>query len=173
MSWKKLQPLEDETLLAGGVDLNLGAEWFYNPTYLVDRRAAVDGADEIVRADDLDEPLWLIVRRLDGQPARDWRHLQRIKNQLAGEDREALELFPDERRLVDVSNVTHLWVLRRGQRIPFGFQQRVVQDSGARPDVVQRPLDDDGDATVRVRTPGRNEPCHCGSGKKFKRCCGS
>jgi uncharacterized protein len=27
--------------------------------------------------------------------------------------------------------------------------------------------------TVRVAPPpGRNEPCHCGSGKKFKKCCG-
>ncbi len=25
----------------------------------------------------------------------------------------------------------------------------------------------------RVATPGRNEPCPCGSGKKFKRCCGA
>ncbi len=22
-----------------------------------------------------------------------------------------------------------------------------------------------------VRRPGRNEPCHCGSGKKYKHCC--
>ena len=27
--------------------------------------------------------------------------------------------------------------------------------------------------TVRVPPPpGRNDPCHCGSGKKFKKCCG-
>lgn len=26
------------------------------------------------------------------------------------------------------------------------------------------------DLTV-ARTPGRNEPCHCGSGKKYKGCC--
>ena len=26
---------------------------------------------------------------------------------------------------------------------------------------------------VRVaKTPGRNEPCSCGSGKKYKQCCG-
>jgi preprotein translocase subunit SecA len=32
-------------------------------------------------------------------------------------------------------------------------------------DVVQQP--------VRVeKTPGRNEPCYCGSGKKFKHCHG-
>lgn len=23
-----------------------------------------------------------------------------------------------------------------------------------------------------VKPPGRNEPCRCGSGKKFKKCCG-
>jgi hypothetical protein len=22
-----------------------------------------------------------------------------------------------------------------------------------------------------TRTPGRNEPCHCGSGRKYKQCC--
>ena len=32
-----------------------------------------------------------------------------------------------------------------------------------------------GDSTVRRTTPkiGRNDPCPCGSGKKFKQCCGS
>jgi uncharacterized protein YchJ len=24
---------------------------------------------------------------------------------------------------------------------------------------------------IRGNMPGRNEPCHCGSGKKFKKCC--
>jgi hypothetical protein len=29
--------------------------------------------------------------------------------------------------------------------------------------------------TVRKgqQPPGRNDPCHCGSGKKFKKCCGA
>ena len=28
-------------------------------------------------------------------------------------------------------------------------------------------------ATVKVdKTPARNEPCSCGSGKKYKKCCG-
>ena len=26
---------------------------------------------------------------------------------------------------------------------------------------------------IRHRTTGRNEPCPCGSGKKFKKCCGT
>lgn len=31
----------------------------------------------------------------------------------------------------------------------------------------------DGETALQpVKKPGRNEPCHCGSGKKFKQCCG-
>jgi hypothetical protein len=26
-------------------------------------------------------------------------------------------------------------------------------------------------AEARAQRPGRNEPCHCGSGKKYKHCC--
>jgi uncharacterized protein YecA (UPF0149 family) len=25
---------------------------------------------------------------------------------------------------------------------------------------------------IKVGTPGRNDPCECGSGKKYKKCCG-
>ncbi len=35
-----------------------------------------------------------------------------------------------------------------------------------------RILDRIVDTTIRVeKKPGRNEPCHCGSGKKYKKCC--
>ena len=35
-----------------------------------------------------------------------------------------------------------------------------------------RILDRIVDTTVRVeKKPGRNELCHCGSGKKYKKCC--
>ncbi|MAD46193.1 MAG: zinc chelation protein SecC [Oceanospirillaceae bacterium] len=30
----------------------------------------------------------------------------------------------------------------------------------------------DGKADIRRWAPGRNDPCPCGSGKKFKKCCG-
>jgi uncharacterized protein len=26
---------------------------------------------------------------------------------------------------------------------------------------------------IREETPGRNDPCSCGSGKKYKKCCGT
>lgn len=28
-----------------------------------------------------------------------------------------------------------------------------------------------GDPIVNSPQPGRNDPCHCGSGRKFKKCC--
>lgn len=70
----------------------------------------------------------LSIRRHDGQPAKNWRHFQQIKNQLVGPLHEAVELFPSETRLVDTNNEYHLWVhADPGFRFPLGFQNpRVV-----------------------------------------------
>jgi hypothetical protein len=87
----------------------------------------------------------LSIRRRDRQAARDWRDFQLIKNQLAGENAEAVELYPDEARLVDTANQYHLWCLPPGRRFPFGFEQRLVLDAGQTaawvPGARQRPLD--------------------------------
>ena len=43
---------------------------------------------------------------------------------------------------------------------------------------VAKPIETAGDGTLGKRpvsvkkTPGRNDPCPCGSGKKYKHCCG-
>lgn len=58
----------------------------------------------------------------------DWRDFQRIKNELCGEDREAIEIYPAERRLVDESNEYHLWVMPEGIDVGWGFEQRSVAD---------------------------------------------
>jgi len=39
----------------------------------------------------------------------DWRDLQRVKNDLVGEEWEGVELYPSESRLVDPSNRFYLW----------------------------------------------------------------
>ncbi len=71
----------------------------------------------------------LSIRRDDREPIRDWRHMQAIKNQTCGEDREAIELYPDTRRLVDTANQFHLWVIRKpGVIFPVGFGEREVSD---------------------------------------------
>lgn len=75
----------------------------------------------------------LSIKRNDGAAVRDWRHFQRIKNELCGPEREGMEIFPAESRLVDGANQYHLWVLPAGVAVPFGFDTRLVsanQDGG-------------------------------------------
>lgn len=69
---------------------------------------------------------WLIIRRLDSEAVHDWRHFQRIKNELCGEECEAIEIYPAESRLVDESNQYHLFVFERTLRLPFGYAERSV-----------------------------------------------
>jgi hypothetical protein len=72
---------------------------------------------------------WLSIKRRDKEPMRDWRDLQRIKNDLIGPENEAVELFPAESRLVDTSNQFHLWVLADPKVVfPFGYRNRLVID---------------------------------------------
>ncbi len=68
----------------------------------------------------------LSIKRHDRRTIRRWRHLQQIKNEICGPLREAVEIFPSERRLVDGANEQHLWVLPEGVELPFGFPQGLV-----------------------------------------------
>jgi hypothetical protein len=65
--------------------------------------------------------LHLSIRHNDRRPVRDWRQFQRIKNELAGEEREAIEIYPAESRLVDEANSYHLWVLPEGEMLQAGW----------------------------------------------------
>jgi hypothetical protein len=85
---------------------------------------------------------WLSIKRLDQSACHDWRHLQRIKNDILGPDVEGVELYPAESRLVDASNQFHLWCLPRGQSFGFGFQERLVAQQAAF-GAVQRPFEKD------------------------------
>jgi hypothetical protein len=63
--------------------------------------------------------LW--IRRHDGDMARSWADLQRIKDELVGADRVAVEVFPPRDEIVDQANMAHLWVYPDGCRLPFGL----------------------------------------------------
>jgi hypothetical protein len=54
-------------------------------------------------------------------PVRDWRHFQAIKNEVAGPERLAVEVFPPESKLQDEANEYHLWVLPEGAEDGFPF----------------------------------------------------
>lgn len=86
--------------------------------------------------------LHLNIRRRDGGMFKDWRHFQMIKNEIAGEEREAVEVYPAESRKVDTSNKWHLWVLPEGQKVNVGWPERDVQYKEIKdvPGLRQRPL---------------------------------
>jgi hypothetical protein len=88
---------------------------------------------------------YLTIKRNDRHWKHDWRHLQRIKNELLGTDVEAVELYPDEARLVDEANQFHLWALPPGVRYPLGFEEREVHDSQGADGAKQRPLSVEGE----------------------------
>lgn len=82
-----------------------------------------------VNSDREPQVAWLSVKRLDKKAIRDWRDLQRIKNEICGPECEAVELFPAESRLHDTANQFHLFVvLDESYRFPFGFQYRMVSE---------------------------------------------
>lgn len=105
--------------------------------------------------------LWLAIVRTDREAVHDWRHLQRIKNELVGPEREACEIFPRESRLVDTNNQYHMFVLPEGNTFPFGYANRDVSDGSklSSSKHKQRPFDvepeglnarEDGDVHIAV-----------------------
>lgn len=82
--------------------------------------------DVLVRHNPRDGVTWLSLKRHDRKPIRIWRHLQQMKNEICGPEREAVELFPAESRLADSANEYHLWVLPEGHTFPLGFPEGLV-----------------------------------------------
>lgn len=59
----------------------------------------------------------------DGTARHDWREFQGIKNQIAGEECEAFELYPAESRKLDPSNYYTLWCFPALKRIKVGINE--------------------------------------------------
>jgi hypothetical protein len=75
---------------------------------------------------------WLEIIPRDGLPVRRWRDLQRVKNEIMGPQREAVEIFPGENRLHGLEvNAFDLWVAPEGQRFPFGWTARLADQVDA------------------------------------------
>jgi GNAT superfamily N-acetyltransferase len=77
--------------------------------------------------------------------------------------------------------LTNIWVAHTHRR--SGVATALLEFVQARPDVaitrLVRPFSPAGAAWAQaelphlVTEPGRNDPCPCGSGRKYKRCCGA
>ena len=76
-----------------------------------------------------DGSMHLSFKRRDRSAMRDWRHFQAIKNEVAGPEREAIEIFPPESELMDAANEYHLWVLPPDQASPLGLAERGLLDA--------------------------------------------
>jgi hypothetical protein len=102
-----------DTLRAAGEDFSkITLEVWANDHYQVTARIHPDGFTH------------LSCKREDRYPIHDWRQLQQIKNQICGEDRWAVEIYPPEEFVVDTSNEYHLWVMPPGHDVPFAFHER-------------------------------------------------
>lgn len=60
----------------------------------------------------------------DGSGDIGWAIKQEIKNELFGENKVAIEVFPTESNKVDVMDVYHLWVFEKGFELPFGIHPK-------------------------------------------------
>tara|TARA_R100000805_G_C3619675_1_gene122900 strand:- start:149 stop:790 length:642 start_codon:yes stop_codon:yes gene_type:complete len=72
------------------------------------------------------EVVWLSIKARDDTARHDWREFQWIKNELCGEDWEAIELYPSEKRMIDSVNQFHLWCLSPPAVFPVGWWNRKV-----------------------------------------------
>lgn len=62
----------------------------------------------------------ITIEAANGKPVG-WSIKQQIKDELFGRDRIAIEVYPDNKHLVDVMNVYHLWILPKKSKMPFGI----------------------------------------------------
>lgn len=100
-------------------ELGMGAGWFgeldrafTNGKYaVVGRKIHVPAWGEIIH----------ICIRNTGNTDIPWKEKQKIKNELFGPERVAIEVFPAESDLVDAANMYHLWVMPKGFKLPFGI----------------------------------------------------
>lgn len=84
-------------------------------------------SNNLIHSSQFDGMTWLSIRINNGQTYLcDWRDFQAIKNDLCGEDRQAIEIYPPESIVHDTDNVFHLWVFKQDQGLMIGWMKRDV-----------------------------------------------
>ena len=84
----------------------------------------------------------------DGTGEVTWAEKMQIKNELFGENRFAIEVFPKQKNLVDVCDVYHLWVFDKKVDMPFGiakgeYQKAVNRGYSVSEADIQKMIEDD------------------------------
>jgi len=79
-------------------------------------------ANDMVHVEDWQDKCgYISLKRRDKRPINSWQDVQTIKNRLFGIEREAIQIFPAESRMVNMANQYHLFVFPEGYIIPFGY----------------------------------------------------
>ncbi len=101
-------------------------ETYINNVYQVAVYRGED-ADDLVHVEELKgRCVWLSIKRIDRKPMNNWQDMQTIKNRIVGSDRDAIQMFPAETRIVNTANQYHLIVLPSDTIFPFGWGRRAV-----------------------------------------------
>jgi hypothetical protein len=147
---------------------------------------------EVPRATVVDRLRWLVREGLEREPSAAWDSLV-----ASSADIEAVELFSDLRQAYDDGLIDERFMGRSEldaiESMPRGNTIRQTRERYPPIDDVREATDwwsegtddsrtgeDDAGDFSAVNEPyrappkvGRNEPCPCGSGKKYKKCCGA
>jgi len=75
--------------------------------------------------------VWLSIKAIDDSARHDWREFQWIKNELCGDDWEAIEVYPSEKRMVDSCNQFHMWCFEPPFVVPLGWWERFVVEENS------------------------------------------
>ena len=104
------------------------------------------------------------------------------KNPLTEYKREGFELFQDLMDRINLDCVKAFFHVQIVQEPSSEFaqsnqQMEMIHESSPTPSASQQVIEELNEPTApkqqpvhKLNIPGRNEPCHCGSGKKYKNC---
>lgn len=122
---------------AGGVPVPLedGETYWRNSFYLVFRK-------ELEPEKGIEGAVRLSIKHNQGKAIREWKHLQRIKNEIVGAEREAVEIFPPESMVSDMSNEHHLFVTPVGVSSIYVYEEK-MRSQGLRGYDILRGNEDD------------------------------
>lgn len=95
-----------------------GETYWQNSFYLVFRK-------ELEPELGLDGSVLLTLKRRDGKAIREWKHLQRVKNELVDPEREAVDIFPPQSMVTSMGNEHNLFVVPVGVSSIFVFEEKL------------------------------------------------
>lgn len=111
--------------------IRMASQILSEATYRNDKYQVSVGGPFDVGAPGWPPMLHLTITPLNGEPVHSWGDLQQIKNEICGDEAEAIEVYPAESRKVDMGHTYHLWVFNSaGFRVPVGWVTRMVKGEG-------------------------------------------